>query len=294
MSGFTPFINKRRAFLKNAFSIAGLYLLSPLTRATTLINSNSTTLKKDIKMIQVLKKEDQYNTEIFNGNFIVNKPVYSGAKDNVKPYSSIYYWSHAHAIDQCEFGLHPHEGFEIMSFILEGNTSHYDTATKIWTPLEKGDFQVIQSNSGIQHSERIAKGARTFQIWFDPNFNEALKKTPSYADYHSKDFKPIIENGIKTICYVGKGSSANVLTPGLSIKRLSFDRKSKNILQLDKNSSYTFYILTGNAIIDGNTLTSDDAARISNTENLEVEFEEEGELFYIQTPLVSNYKMIWS
>ncbi|KFF02092.1 hypothetical protein IX38_14245 [Chryseobacterium luteum] len=66
-------------------------------------------------MIQLLKKEDQFNRTIFNGNFIANKPAASGTKDNVKPYSSLFYWSHARAIDQCEFGLHPHEGFEIMT-----------------------------------------------------------------------------------------------------------------------------------------------------------------------------------
>jgi quercetin 2,3-dioxygenase len=117
-------------------------------------------------MIQILKKEEQFNRTIFNGNFVANKPVANGVQDNVKPYSSLFYWSHARAIDQCEFGLHPHEGFEIMTFILEGNVAHYDTATKVWTPLETGDFQVIQSNSGIQHQERINKGTRNFQIWF--------------------------------------------------------------------------------------------------------------------------------
>ena len=244
-------------------------------------------------MLQLLKKEDQFNRTIFNGDFIANKPVANGVEDNVKPYSSLFYWSHARAIDECEFGLHPHEGFEIMTFILEGNVAHFDTTTEIWTPLEAGDFQVIQSNSGLQHRERITKGTRNFQIWFDPNFYEALKKAPSYTDYHSKDFKPTIENGIKTIIYVGKGSIANVLTPGLSIKRLFFDRNKHN-LQLDKNSSYTFYVLKGDTIIDGNALTSDDAVRISNLENLEVEFEIGGELFYIETPSFPNYKTVWS
>ena len=245
-------------------------------------------------MIQLLKKEDQFNATLFNGNFLVNKPVANGTKDNVKPYSSLFYWSHAQAIDQCEFGLHPHEGFEIMTFILEGNVTHYDTATKIWTPLETGDFQVIQSNSGIQHQERITKGTRSFQIWFDPNFNAALKITPSYIDYHSRNFQSTIENGIKTICYVGKGSIAKVLTPGLSIKRLFFNKDAKHILVLDKNSSYTFYVLKGNGILDGNSVKSDDAVRISNLEHLEVKFETDGELFYIQTPLVPNYKMVWN
>jgi quercetin 2,3-dioxygenase len=98
----------------------------------------------------------------------------------------------------------------------------------------------------------------------------------------------------KTIIYVGKGSIAHVLTPGLSVKRLFFDKKSKYNLPLNKNSSYTFYVLKGDTLIDGHALTSDDAVRISNLENLEVEFEIEGELFYIETPLVPKYKMVWS
>ena len=142
-------------------------------------------------MIQIQKVADQFNTTIFNGNFIVNKPVASGTNARVKPYSNLFYWSHAIAIEDCEFGLHPHEGFEIMTFILEGNVTHYDTVTRIWTPLLTGDFQVIQSNSGIQHQERIAKGTRSFQIWFDPNFYKSVKQAPTYVDYHSKDFQEI-------------------------------------------------------------------------------------------------------
>jgi hypothetical protein len=49
-------------------------------------------------MIQIQKKADQFNTSIFNGNFIVNKPVASGTKSTVKPYSNLFYWSHAIAI----------------------------------------------------------------------------------------------------------------------------------------------------------------------------------------------------
>jgi redox-sensitive bicupin YhaK (pirin superfamily) len=82
----------------------------------------------------------------------------------VKPYSSLYYWSNGYVMEQCEFGLHPHKGFEIMTFLFEGTIEHYDTATKVWTPLNAGDFQIIQSNSGIQHQEKITKGSRAFQV----------------------------------------------------------------------------------------------------------------------------------
>ena len=242
-------------------------------------------------MIQIQKKADQFNTTIFNGNFIVNKPVASGTKSTVKPYSNLFYWSHAIAIDDCEFGLHPHEGFEIMTFILEGNVTHFDTATKVWTPLTTGDFQVIQSNSGIQHQERVAKGTSSFQIWFDPNFYEAIKQKPAYVDYHSKDFETEIENEIKTITYVGGNSKSFAMTPHLAIKKLTFDIQTKISLQLDSNSSYTFYVLNGQGLADNQPIEKDDAIRISNTNYFDIDFK--GELFFIQTPTELEYKQVW-
>jgi quercetin 2,3-dioxygenase len=243
-------------------------------------------------MIQIQKKSDQFNTTIFSGNFLVNKPVASGTKSSVRPYSNLFYWSHAVAIDDCEFGLHPHEGFEIMTFVLEGNVTHYDTATKVWTPLQTGDFQVIQSNKGIAHQERIAKGTRSFQIWFDPNFHEAIKEKPAYIDYHSQDFQPQVENGIETITYVGIQSKAFVMTPHLIIKKLTFNEQTKISLPLDVRSSYTFYVLSGNGLADREQIEKNDAIRISNTTNLEIEFT--GELFYIQTPTQLDYKPVWT
>lgn len=37
-----------------------------------------------------------------------------------------------------------------MTFVLNGNIEHFDTATNVWTPIEEGGFQVIQSGSGLQ------------------------------------------------------------------------------------------------------------------------------------------------
>jgi redox-sensitive bicupin YhaK (pirin superfamily) len=196
------------------------------------------------------------------------------------------------AIDDCEFGLHPHQGFEIMTFVLEGKVTHYDTATKVWTPLQTGDFQVIQSNKGIAHQERIAKGTRSFQIWFDPNFHEAIKEKPAYIDYYSQDFLPQIENGIETITYVGEQSKAFVMTPHLTIKKLTFNEQTKISLPLEVGSSYTFYVLSGNGMVNRQQIEKNDAIRISDTSNLEIDFT--GELFYIQTATEFDYKSIWT
>jgi len=243
-------------------------------------------------MIRIQKKSEQYNKIILDGKFITNKPIVNGFKDEVAPYSNIFYWSNGVALDDCEFGLHPHEGFEIMTFIIEGEVAHYDTATKVWTPLKTGDFQVIQSNKGLQHRERITKGTRNFQIWFDPNFYEALKLTPNYIDYHSKDFQPKVENEISTLTFIGKGSAAKVLTQNLTIKKLTFDKQTKKEIALNESMSYTFYVLSGKGFADHQSIEKDDAIRISNATTLEIDFE--GELFYIETPTKLDYIAVWT
>ncbi len=243
-------------------------------------------------MIQLIKKSEQFNDAIFNGKLVVNKPVYNGAGNNILPYSNLFYWSHSTATDDCEFGLHPHKGFEIMTFILEGNVSHYDTATNVWTPLEKGDFQIIQSNSGLQHRERITKGTRAFQIWFDPNFRNALLHKPAYVDYKSKDFEAKFKNGVDTITYIGNGGSALAVTPNLTISKLIFENKIKTTIDLDENSSYTFYVLNGKGSLNSSMLDENDAIRISNENVLEVDFE--GELFVIETPSILDYQAVWA
>jgi len=242
-------------------------------------------------MIQVIKKAEQFNDVIFDGKFLANKPVFN-RKANVKPYSSLFYWSNAYVNDLCEFGLHPHEGFEIMTFLFEGTIEHYDTATKAWTPLHAGDFQIIQSNSGIQHQEKVSNGSRAFQIWFDPNYHDAVKLKPVYCDYHSKNFQATVENGISTLTYIGSESSVKAVTPNLTIKKLAFEKQTKIDISLNENMSYTFYVLNGQGLGDNQEIEKDDAIRISDCTKLEVDFQ--GELFYIETPTILGYKPIWT
>lgn len=282
MSGFKPFLCERRAFVKNILGITALYFLKPF-------KVFSKTKIEETTMIQLIKKSEQFNDVYFEGKFFANKPIFP-KQENVKPYSNLIYWSNGFAKEYCSFALHPHQGFEILTFLFEGQIDHYDTTTQVWTPLTAGGFQVIQSNSGVQHQEKLNAGSKSFQIWFDPNLEKAYKLAPSYVDYHSKDFQPKIENGIETVTYVGAGSIAKVLTPGLIIKKLIFDKQTKTSIALDKNSSYTFYVLNGKGKADNFEMQEDDAIRISETSSLDIDFA--GELFYVQTPAKVDYNVV--
>jgi hypothetical protein len=77
----------------------------------------------------------------------------------------------------------------------------------------------------------------------------------------------------------------------LIIKKLIFKEQTKTSLQLNEAMSYTFYVLNGKGFADYQTIEKDDAIRISNTTNLQIDFQ--GELFYIETPTEIEYKPIW-
>lgn len=244
-------------------------------------------------MIEKISKSQQFRQSIFNNQFHTNKPVKYGAANHVAPYSNIFYWSMGFATNDVEFGLHPHEGFEIFSFLIEGKIEHYDTETKVWTPLQSGDFQVIEANSGVYHSERIKKGSRAFQIWFDPNFENAMRKAATYQDHKSEDFSPFLdENNIQTIQYIGGEKGVKAATEGLNIKRIKFD--GARTITLQSTSKYGFYLLEGEATINSIELQKDDVMIISEEHTIDVSMTKNSEFFIIETPLKPSYKTIWN
>ena len=40
--------------------------------------------------------------------------------------SNLFYWAHATATKDSTIGLHPHKGFEILTYVLKGKIRHYD------------------------------------------------------------------------------------------------------------------------------------------------------------------------
>ena len=244
--------------------------------------------------MQLLPKSQQVQARLFGGRFVVNKPVASGANPATAPYSNVFYWSHAVALEDCEFALHPHQGFEIMTFILDGQVAHFDTVSQVWTPLRAGDFQVIQSGSGLQHAEKISRGTRSFQLWFDPNFARSLHQAPAYVDYHSQDFAPVQAHGVATRTYFGGESRAQCQTEGLSIRRLSFAAGANLALPLDPRNSYTLYVLAGTPRIGGYSAQLDDTIRVSGEEAIPVSFSGGGELFVVGTPRAPTYPVAWA
>lgn len=242
-----------------------------------------------MNVLRYLKKEEQQLMPLFNGAFIENKPIPFPDKQGTTAYSNLFYWAHLEANETSEFPLHPHEGFEIMTFVFQGMVEHYDTSTKVWTPLRAGQVQVIQAGSGIQHSERITKGTRLFQIWFDPDFSKTMIKDASYQDYQKDIFVAKDKDGISRLSYVGKYGVIKSETDGLEIQKLILNDGSYEEI-LDDNFTYSYYLLTGEMYIEDKLLNKDSFIVLKDSNFTKFIVNQLSELFVIKTHTNVNYK----
>jgi len=239
--------------------------------------------------IQVIKQENQAIGSFNSGEIIENKPIgFPQDRGMTKPYSNLFYWAHAESEHGSTIGLHPHKGFEIISYVLSGSIRHYDTKTDKWWDLEEGDFQVIKSGNGISHSEELGMDSEIFQIWLDPNLSKSLSKPAEYRDYTTKDF-PIESNehsSVKTI--VGLGSDVNLDTEGIEIEEITFKNEFTKVLK--PTNTYSIYILKGALELNNQQLHKNDFAIITGEENVSIEGEKDSKLFILSSPNTASYK----
>ncbi len=240
--------------------------------------------------VKIFYIEDQANGNFNNGEIIEKKPIgFSHDGGKLKPYSNLFYWAHAWTPNKkSTISLHPHKGFEICSFVLEGNINHFDTKLKKWTSLSKGDVQIIRSRNGISHSEEIGYKSEIFQIWFDPDISKSLKKKASYNDYKSSEFKSIRSKNKSTKIIAGKNSPLKMDTEGILINEYKF-QIGKHTLDINKKSIHSIFILKGKIQLKSVVLNKGTFFKIKNLDFLNFQVIKNSKIFEIISPIKPSY-----
>lgn len=238
--------------------------------------------------LEIFSKEQQAYGAFNGGEIVENKPIGFGREGGeLRPYSNLFYWAFAEAKVDSTIGLHPHQGFEIMSFVLNGQIRHYDTAGKEWIPLEKGAVQIIRAGSGISHAEFMAKDAQMFQIWFDPGLQKTMQQAASYDDYSKDQFAVNQREGYQEMVLVGKDGPIQMDSPDIEIAYRDYDAGIFN-LAVGAEEILSAYILQGDAQVNGEHVAQDAFIKASN-ESIKLEFEQTTKLFIVRTPVKVNY-----
>jgi hypothetical protein len=240
--------------------------------------------------IKIIPKEQQGYGAFNGGEIVENKPIgFPQDHSSVRPYSNLFYWAHAKALTDSTIGLHPHQGFEICSFVLAGEIRHYDTKLKEWRPLKAGDVQIIRAGNGISHSEWMGKGGEMFQIWFDPDLSKTLEKPASYDDYRAADFPQKTENGATLKTLVGPGSPFRMDTPGVEVFQIEIKNDSYS-LPAEKGKIYSAYVVEGEASFNGEAAKQSDFVQITEAEKIELESPNGAKVFVIASPEQPGYR----
>ncbi len=71
------------------------------------------------------------------------------------------------------FEKHPHQEMEIVSYVVKGKLTHWDSATGVEDTLARGHVQTVTAGAGVWHSElnQQDEWTRFLQIWILPPEN---------------------------------------------------------------------------------------------------------------------------
>ena len=240
--------------------------------------------------ISIYNKDEQVSGNFNNGEILEKKPIgFAQDGGKLKPYSNLFYWADAWTPNsKSTIGLHPHQGFEICSFVIKGSIRHYDTKQNKWIKLNAGDAQIIRSGNGISHAEEILDNSEMFQIWFDPDISKTISKPATYNDYKSTSF-PIIKNKESTVVTIkGKNSPFIMDTEGIEIYETSF-KDGSHQSDLFTSKVYSFFIKKGIMIHDGDEFKQGTFIKIEKESKFDFKSKSGLELFEIRSPERPSY-----
>ncbi|WP_028547324.1 pirin family protein [Paenibacillus sp. UNC451MF] len=149
----------------------------------------------------------------FDGGKITElKPIgFPGEGSVVKRIGPLFYWAWALTPEEGYIPMHPHQAFEIITYMVHGHADHSDSLGT-QSRVAAGGAQVMQTGSGVSHSERfIGPNSEGFQIWFEPHIREALTRTPTYNQYDHEHFPIAVSEGVTVKTVIGEASPVQLV-----------------------------------------------------------------------------------
>jgi redox-sensitive bicupin YhaK (pirin superfamily) len=158
------------------------------------------------------------------------------------------------------FGPHPHRGMETVTFILEGDILHQDSAGHQHV-IEAGGIQWMTAGSGLIHSEvssdkfkKEGGNLEILQLWI--NLPKKLKMTPpAYTGFQKEQIPKVLEDNGKAIVNIIAGNYQD--TPGayesptdIRLMTLELEAGSSIALKVPIEHSIFLYVVRGKTSIN--------------------------------------------
>lgn len=247
--------------------------------------------------IEIMKPHDQAKGMFDGGKFREQRPIgFPGEASKISRVGPLFYWAWGHAAVKAEIGLHPHQGFEIITYVVSGEAQHFDTlGTK--SVVTKGGAQLMQTGSGVSHAETFPMNSEIFQIWFEPHLSQAVKRTPTYSQFEHDDF-PITESDGVTIKNVLGHDSPMKIETDAAMWDVTIAPNAQFHHSLMKNRALAILAIRGNGEIafgkEQKSFAHKDLIVVEAEDDNEVIIraqDEEATIFIIEVPLEVDYPL---
>jgi len=189
------------------------------------------------------------------GGFLVHRPFPTATLDMIDPFLLLDEMGPTEVAPGEAVGApdHPHRGFETVTYMLEGEFEHRDSAGHHGV-INTGDVQWMTAGSGVVHSEmpgaRLQReGGRShgLQLWV--NLPRAAKMTPPrYQDLRAADIPTVERNGVSVKVIAGQAlgvvGPANTYVPILYV-HARVDEGATLDLAVPSDANVFAYVLSG-------------------------------------------------
>ena len=165
------------------------------------------------------------------------------------------------------FGTHGHKDMEIISYVLSGELAHKDSMGNVKS-IPPGDVQRMSAGSGVQHSEFNHKADETthfLQIWIEP------KERGVAPGYEQKQFDDAEKRGKLRLVASSDGAQGSVrMNADARLFAALIDGDEKASLVLDPKRKSYVQLVRGEVEVNGQKLSSGDAAMIEGESKIEL------------------------
>jgi redox-sensitive bicupin YhaK (pirin superfamily) len=187
--------------------------------------------------------------------------------------------------------LHPHRDVEGLTYVVEGLFGHEDNVGGAFGPLPAGSVQRMTLGSGALHSELNASAdepMRFIQIWILPD---------------TADLPPAVEQRVFTtedrtnrlLRVIGPEGGAVVrVHQDAAVYVARLDEGVEVTHELGKGRGAYAYLIGGRAEFDGEPVSTGDAAKVTEQDQLSIRATHTSELILVDVPMKFDPVGIWA
>jgi redox-sensitive bicupin YhaK (pirin superfamily) len=251
------------------------------------------TRKKKIMSRREVVRVVQAHRQTEGGGFVVRRPFPTGKLRHADPFLLLDEMGPVDYAPGEAIGApdHPHRGFETVTYVLDGEMEHEDSAGHKGK-LTSGDVQWMTAGSGIVHSEMPSRafqdrGGRMhgFQIWVNLPKRDKMM-APRYQEISREKIpegkSPDGLAKVKVVAGEALGVRAAIETrTPISYLHWTLSPNAKVDVPLPKDHAAYVYVFRGAATVSGKDVREGELAMLGNGDSVELAASAEAQLLVL-------------